>query len=75
MLDGNGGTGLLDLHEPEDILVAAVDTLRTLALLLLERHPFFPLNAVNPDDEVVAVETLAIEGAYDRRLDCGGTCA
>jgi hypothetical protein len=76
MLEGRGG-GFLPfpaaLHEPddpEDILVAAVETLRTLALLLLARHLFLPLNAVKADDEVVVVEILAMDGAYERRLDC-----
>lgn len=76
MLEGRGG-GFLPfpaaLHEPddpEDMLVAAVETLRTLALLLLARHLFLPLKAVKADDEVVVVEMLAMDGAYERRLDC-----
>ncbi len=63
MLDGSGGRLPVDLHEPDDTLVAAVDTLRTLAPLLLARDLFLPLKAVNPDDDVVVVETLAIDGA------------
>lgn len=74
---GIGGTAsFLQLPLPLDMLVAAVLTLRTLAALPLylelARALSFPLNAVNPLDEVVAVETLAIEGAYDRRPDRGG---
>lgn len=61
------------LHEPEpeDRLVAVVETLCTLARELLVapefRQPFLPLNAVNADEDVVVVEILLIDGAYERR--------
>jgi len=71
LVAGNGGGGAffplaptLQLSLSLDRLVAAVDTLRMLALLTLYREPcFFPLKAVNAEDEVVVVDTLAMEGA------------
>jgi hypothetical protein len=64
ILLGKGGeASFRQLVELEDMLVAAVDTLRTLALLLLYLDLFLPLNAVKAEDEVVVVDTLATEGA------------
>jgi hypothetical protein len=74
-LVGNGGGGpffpFATRHDPEpdETLVAFVETLRTLAALPLYLELvvlillFLPLKAVNPDELVVAVDTLAIEGA------------
>jgi len=76
---GSGGGGAffpfapaLQLPLPLERLVAAVETLRTLALLALYRELFellavhlflLLLNAVNAEEDVVVVSTLAIEGA------------
>lgn len=71
---GSGGGGpffpVVDLHEPEpeETLVAFVETLRTLAALPLYLELvldllYLPLNAVKPDELVVVVDTLAMEGA------------
>jgi hypothetical protein len=83
LVAGNGGgdaffplAPTLQLPLSLDRLVATVDTLCKLGLYrelfeLFAVHLFFPLKAVNADEEVVAVDTLAIEGAYDRRLELG----
>lgn len=73
-LAGSGGGGpffpLATLPDPDETLVAFVETLRTLAALPLYLELalvlvllYLPLKAVNPDELVVAVETLAMEGA------------
>jgi hypothetical protein len=74
LVAGNGGGGaffplLLQLPLPLDRLVATVDTLYTLELLALYRELFLLFQGVNAEDEVVAVETLAIDGAYDLQLE------